>query len=84
MTTQAAIYARYSSDRQSDASIEDQVRLCAERAKREGWRLGETYADRAASGASMLRPGLQALMNDALAGKFTILIAEALDRLSRD
>ena len=84
MTTQAAIYARYSSDRQSVASIEDQVRLCAERAKREGWRLGETYADRAASGASMLRPGLQALMNDALAGKFTILIAEALDRLSRD
>jgi site-specific DNA recombinase len=32
--TQAAIYARYSSDRQSDASIEDQVRLCEERAMR--------------------------------------------------
>lgn len=26
--TQAAMYARYSADRQSDASIEDQVRLC--------------------------------------------------------
>ena len=84
MMPQAAIYARYSSDRQSDASIEDQVRLCEERAKREGYRLVETYADRAVSGASMLRPGLQALMADALAGRFTVLIAEALDRLSRD
>jgi site-specific DNA recombinase len=82
--TQAAIYARYSSDRQSDASIEDQARLCEERAKREGCRVVETYADRAVSGASMLRPGLQALMADALAGRFTVLITEALDRLSRD
>ena len=28
MTKRAVIYARYSSDLQSDASIEDQVRLC--------------------------------------------------------
>ena len=81
---QAAIYARYSSDRQSDGSIEDQVRLCDERASRDGYQLVETYADRAVSGASMLRSGLQALMADALAGRFTILITEALDRLSRD
>jgi site-specific DNA recombinase len=84
MMTQAAIYARYSSDRQSDASIEDQVRLCEEQAKREGYGVVETDVDRAVSGASMLRPGLQALMADALAGRFTVLIAEALDRLSRD
>jgi site-specific DNA recombinase len=84
MTLKAAIYARYSSDRQSDASIEDQVRLCQERSQREGYDLIETYADRALSGASMLRPGLQALLADALAGRFSILIAEALDRLSRD
>jgi site-specific DNA recombinase len=32
----------------------------------------------------MLRPGLQALMADALADRFTVLLAEALDRLSRD
>ncbi len=80
----AAIYARYSSDRQSDASIEDQARLCEERAKRDGYEIVQTYADRAVSGASMLRPGLQALMADALTGRFTVLISEALDRLSRD
>ncbi len=84
MMTQAAIYARYSSDRQSDASIEDQVRLCEERATRDGFKLVETYADRAVSGASMLRPGLQALLADATAGRFTVVVAEALDRLSRD
>jgi site-specific DNA recombinase len=82
--TQAAIYARYSSDRQSDASIEDQVRLCEECAIHDGHQVAETYADRAVSGASMLRPGLQALMTDALAGRFTVVVAEALDRLSRD
>ena len=33
----AVIYARYSSDLQSEASIEDQVRLCRERIAQEGW-----------------------------------------------
>ena len=33
------IYARYSSDKQREASIEDQVRLCEERAAREGWKV---------------------------------------------
>lgn len=31
-----------------------------------------------------LRPGIQALLEDALTGKFQIIVAEALDRLSRD
>jgi len=35
----AAIYARYPSDNQRAASIEDQVRLCRERIEREGWML---------------------------------------------
>jgi site-specific DNA recombinase len=30
-----SIYARYSSDKQREASIEDQTRLCEERARRE-------------------------------------------------
>jgi site-specific DNA recombinase len=35
--TRVAHYARYSSDDQRDASIEDQLRQCRERAGREGW-----------------------------------------------
>ncbi len=83
MTT-AAIYARYSSDLQRDASIEDQIRLCKERAKREGWRVINCYTDHAISGASLIRPGMQMLLQDAQAGKFDVIVAEAIDRLSRD
>lgn len=80
----AAIYARYSSDNQRDASIEDQVRLCVLRIEREGWSLAGDFSDRALSGASMVRPGLQALLEAARAKGFEVLVCEALDRLSRD
>src|SRR6266478_5132375 len=80
----AAIYARYSTDLQREASIEDQVRVCRQRIKREGWKLGATYSDAASSGASRLRPGYQKLLEDARAGAFDVVVAEALDRLSRD
>ena len=79
-----AIYARYSSDSQRDASIEDQVRLCRERAEREHWTIVNVYSDHAVSGASLMRPGIQQLMHDALAGKADIVLSEALDRISRD
>jgi site-specific DNA recombinase len=82
--TRVALYARYSSDNQRDASIEDQLRQCRERAGREGWTIVETYSDRAISGASLIRSGIQTLMADAQAGKFNIVLCEALDRLSRD
>ena len=83
--TRIALYARYSSDQQSAASIEDQLRICRERAEREGWHVVHSYQDAAISGASMiLRPGIQSLLQDAQAGKFDIVIAEALDRVSRD
>lgn len=80
-----ALYARYSSDQQSTASIEDQLRICREQAGRESWRVVGTYKDAAISGASLiLRPGVQALLQDAQAGKFDLILAEALDRMSRD
>jgi site-specific DNA recombinase len=82
--TRAVIYARYSSDNQRDASIEDQVRQCRARIDQEGWQRGEVYSDHAISGATTLRPGYQKMLEDARAGRFEVLVAEALDRLSRD
>ena len=82
--TRAAIYARYSSAQQREASIEDQLRLCEERAVREGWAVHDRYADPGISGASLARPGVQALLRDAMAGKFDVVLTESLDRLSRD
>jgi site-specific DNA recombinase len=81
----AAIYARYSSDLQSAASIEDQIRLCRERVGHENGIVIEVYTDYAISGSSLKnRPGIRALMDDAKSAKFDCVVAEALDRLSRD
>ncbi|MCB9942820.1 MAG: recombinase family protein [Geminicoccaceae bacterium] len=83
--TRVALYARYSSDNQREASIEDQFRICREQAKRETWKVVGTYKDAGISGASMiLRPGIQSLLQDAQAGAFDVVLAEALDRISRD
>jgi len=79
-----ALYARYSSDNQRDASIEDQLRQCRERAAREGWTVVESYSDRSISGSSLIRSGIQSLLADAQAGRFDIVLSEALDRISRD
>jgi len=84
MTLRAAIYARYSSDLQSHASIEDQVRLCRRLIKEWGWSEALIYSDAAMSGASTLRPGYQKMLEDAHAGTFDVLVAEAMDRMSRD
>ena len=84
MPNRVALYARYSTDLQSDASVEDQLRICRTRAEREGWTVVESYSDRAISGASLIRPGIQALMEDAGRRRFDVVLAEALDRLSRD
>ncbi|MHB1302415.1 MAG: recombinase family protein [Acidiphilium sp.] len=79
-----ALYARYSSENQRDASIEDQLRLCRLHAEKQGWTIVDSYTDRAISGASLLRPGIQELIQDATRGRFEIVLAEAMDRLSRD
>ncbi|WP_170433108.1 recombinase family protein [Ruegeria arenilitoris] len=80
----AAIYARYSTDLQSDASIEDQHRLCLRLIVGNGWQETQTYSDRGLSGASHLRPGYQQLLEDARLNQFDAVVAEGLDRISRD
>jgi len=81
----AAIYARYSSDLQSERSIEDQVRLCREHIDDQKGTTVDVYSDYAISGGSLVnRPGVQLLLADAKRGKFDLVMVEALDRLSRD
>jgi len=81
----AAIYARYSTDMQNPASIEDQIRTCEENVLAAGGTTVQVYTDAAISGGSIkTRPGLQALIVDAGLGRFDTVVAESLDRLSRD
>src|SRR5919106_3732274 len=83
-TVRAGVYARYSSDHQRDASIDDQVRICRAEIERQRWDLVQVYADAALSGASTFRPGYQKLLMDASTGAIDVVVAESLDRLSRD
>ena len=81
----AAIYARFSSDRQNERSSRDQIALCSGWAERQGLAVVDAYTDDAVSGASTInRMGLAQLMRDAGAGLFDVVVCEALDRLSRD
>src|SRR5258708_3105837 len=79
-----AIYARYSSDNQRDASIADQFRICREFSRKQGWHIANEYSDDAVSGATLLRPGFQAMMRSALRKEVDVVLAESLDRFSRD
>ena len=65
MTLRCALYARYSSDQQRAASIEDQFRICRERAAREGWKIAGACRDAEVSGDSViLRPGDLVVMDN--------------------
>ena len=85
MTRSAFIYARYSSALQNAASIDDQIRLCRERLDQDKIKVRDVFIDRAISGSSLhARAGIQALLEEVARGDVDIVIAEALDRLSRD
>jgi DNA invertase Pin-like site-specific DNA recombinase len=81
----AACYARFSTDKQNEKSTEDQAALCRIYAEKHGFEFVGLYEDKAKSGASFLhRDGINDLLADAKHGLFDIVLAESLDRLSRD
>ncbi|MGH9644842.1 MAG: recombinase family protein, partial [Terriglobales bacterium] len=80
----AALYARYSTDKQSGASIEDQLRVCARLAERNGFRVVARFSDAAISGGTTSRPGYQDLLAAARRGEFDIIVAEDSSRLWRN
>jgi site-specific DNA recombinase len=80
----AAVYSRFSTDRQTESSIEDQVRVCSEHAQREGWTVAEKFSDKGISGAAVgNRPGVRRMLDAALARRFDVLLVNDLSRLSR-
>ena len=55
----AVIYARYSSDSQSEQSIEGQIRVCKEYAEKNDIVIVDTYIDRAMTGTNDNRISFQ-------------------------
>ena len=85
MIKNVLFYARYSTERQNDVSIETQIELCKEFTAKKGWKLVEVYTDHAISGTSYkTRPGIQALLSRAAAGDIDIVLCVTVDRISRD
>ncbi len=84
MAGKAGLYARYSTDMQREASIEDHLRDCTARANQEGYEVYDSYADYGISGATLMRSGIQSLLEDARSGMIDVIITESIDRLSRD
>ncbi len=80
----AAIYARYSTDKQSEASIPDQFRLCERLAERNGFAVVGRYDDAAISGGTTHRPGYQNLLAAARRREVEVIVAEDTSRLWRN
>ena len=78
------IYARYSTDMQNDKSAQDQVYDCKAYAERKGWKVVRTILDEAMSGANEHREGFQELRKAIENRACDIVLAEQIDRLTRD
>lgn len=80
----AVIYARYSSDRQTEQSIEGQIRFCTQYAQQHGYNVIKHYVDRAISGTTDHRPQFQQMIADSAKRQFQFVIVWKLDRFARN
>lgn len=83
-TKTAVIYARYSSDSQSEQSIEGQLRVCNEYAKNNNILVLKTYIDRAMTGTNDNRPDFLQMIEDSKKHQWQIVIVYKFDRFSRN
>lgn len=58
------IYARYSSDKQTEQSIEGQIRVCHEYAQKNGYTVINEYIDRTMTGRNDDRPDFQRMIEE--------------------
>ena len=81
----AVIYARYSSERQTEQSIEGQLRVCNEFAVQNGLTIVDTYIDRAMTGTNDQRAAFQKMLADSDKPQpWDIVLVYALDRFGRN
>lgn len=80
----AVIYARYSSDNQTEQSIEGQLRVCQEYAKNNDILLLDTYIDRAMTGTNDNRADFQRMLKDSARNHWDYVLVYKIDRFSRN
>ena len=80
----AVIYARYSCEKQTEQSIEGQLRVCHEFAEKNGYTVIHNYIDRAVSGKTDKREQFQQMLKDSADKSFEFVIVYKLDRFARN
>jgi len=80
----AVIYARYSSNNQTEQSIEGQVHVCEDFAKRNDIIIVDSYIDRAMSGTTDNRDAFQKMLKDSNNKKWDYVLVYKLDRFARN
>lgn len=80
----AVIYARYSSTNQTEQSIEGQVHVCEDFAKRNNIIVVDSYIDRAISGTTDERDSFQKMLKDSNNKKWDYVLVYKLDRFARN
>ena len=81
----AVIYARYSSEKQTEQSIEGQIRVCNEFAAKNDIKIVDTYIDRATTGTNDNRAAFQKMLSDSDKKPiWDLVLVYALDRFGRN
>lgn len=80
----AVIYARYSSNKQREQSIEGQLRVCKKFCENNRFPIVDEYIDRAKSGRTANRPEFQRMLNDAKKKIFDVIVVYQIDRFARN
>lgn len=86
-TKKAVIYARYSSTKQDELSIEAQVNACKEYGIKSGYVVTKIYSDEAISGKGSKtesRKQYQSLIRDSKQKLFEIVLVHKYDRIARN
>lgn len=78
------IYARYSCEKQTEQSIEGQLRVCHEFAERNGYIIVHEYIDRAVSGKTDKREQFQRMLQDSAKKEYDYVLVYKLDRFARN
>ena len=80
----AVVYARYSSHRQGEQSIEGQLAAAKAYADARGYTIVHEYIDRAMTGRNDNRDEFQQMLSDCGKKQFTVIIVWKVDRFGRN
>ena len=80
----AVIYARYSSDNQTEQSIDGQLHVCQDYAKWNDILILDTYIDRAMTGTNDKREAFQQILKDSDKKAWDYILVYKLDKFSRN